>query len=278
MKKYLLFLICGLVSIVSCNKEVKEAANRELTDDPSKEIVLSVEDDLPLTFETKATAVTSMPSSLYWGAATASAAKYSSTSGAVSAGKISTGKYQTATATSYTWYASNISMTVGTNTTVSASNTTDVICGKSSATTSTTPSITLGHIFARTGSVTLSLPSGYSQSNVSWQIKSKTGGGTSGTYSITNASWSSQSGFTDFSSLTGSSDYYLVPGTYTVKVTFTASKGDFVKTYTQSGDITLVAGKINNITASSSTDEAQGITISVSLTDWAANPINVNIS
>lgn len=276
MKKYISIVLTLLVFVsVSCNKDEKISAQSE-----PKEIVLNVGEDEDIKFVTKTSVVDAVPSSLYWGASTGSAVKYASTTGTVSGGKIATGKFQTATPTPYVWYTSNVGMSIAANATVSASNTTDVICGKSAATTSITPSVAMNHIFARTGSLTLSLPSGYTHSSVTWTIKPKSGEtntGTAGTYNITSGAWSSTTALTN-TNITGSSDLYLIPGNYTLTVSFTASKGDFSKTYTQSGTVTLTGGKINNITATSSTNEAQGITISVSLTAWSSQSTSVTLS
>lgn len=258
--------------LVSCKKE-----NVSKEDTPSTgEIILSVEDDsIPVEVSTKTSAVTSMPSSLYWGATTGSGsetAKWSSASASVSASKISTGKYQTASPTTYNYYLSNLSMSVGANTTVTATggtSGTDVICGRASSS-SATPSVTLGHIFARTGSLTLSAPSGYTATSVTWQIvKSGANTGTSGTYNLRTGAWSSCSGLASNTSITGSSDIYVVPGVYTITCSFTLTKGDFTKSYTETANVTLAAGKINNITATTTTDEAVQVSFSVSVSAWS---------
>lgn len=279
MKK-ILIIAAALVATVttSCNKR--------LTADLPKAIDIVCEGELPLEVGTKTTEVASLPSALYWSATTGSTtsqtSKYGSTSGSVSSGKISTGKYQTATATTYNWYVSNMALTNNSGgTTISADGTTtDVIAGMTTSN-STEPAVTLSHIFARTGSLTASLSSstsskGYSLSNVSWKIvgkstvNSKTVG-QKGTYNI------SKGAFTDVSSslssstaITSSSDFYLMPGTYTITCSFRLTLGDFVKDYSKSGDVTLVAGKKNSITATIDIDEAKPITLSVTLSGWGS--------
>lgn len=266
----LILMLAGI--LVSCKKENVSKEDTSSTG----EIILSVEDDsIPVEVSTKTSAVTSMPSSLYWGATTGSGtetAKWSSASASVSASKISTGKYQTASPTTYNYYLSNLSMSVGANTTVTATggtSGTDVICGRASSS-SVTPSVTLGHIFARTGSLTLNVPSGYTATSVTWQIvKSGANTGTSGMYNLRTGAWSSCSGLVSNTSITGSSDIYVVPGVYTITCSFTLTKGDFTKSYTETGNVTLAAGKINNITATTMTDEAVQVSFSVSVSAWS---------
>lgn len=285
MKKYSFIILCLALVAAACNKEQKAVDyGPEMQGVPEKEIILYCEGDLETSVETKTTAVASLPSTLYWGGTTGTsteAQKWASTSETVSSSKISTGKYQTATATAYNYYASNVAMTVGNGATVSAANTTDVICGRAASTTSTTPSITLNHIFARTGTVALSLPSGYSQSSVSFMINGSGAAntGTAGTYNIKAGTWSSCTALSSATSLTNSTDLYLIPGTYTLSCTFTMSKGeDFTATYTKTGSVTLTGGKINNITASYSGDPAQPIVISVSLTAWSSQAVSCTLS
>lgn len=220
-----------------------------------EEIVLGLAgDNLLAEVVTKTTNVTSVPATLYWGATTGSGSsesvKWASASASVSSAKIFTGKYQTLTPTSYNYYVSNIAMSVGANTTVTATNTTDVVVGRCAASTSTTPSVTLGHIFSRTGTLTFTA-SGYTVTNVSWKIVGKsTLNGTKGVYNLRTGAWTSATTkLTSETTITSSSNLYLIPGTYTVKITFTASKDGNTKTFTKSGDVVLAQGKVCNITA-----------------------------
>lgn len=252
-----------LVMAAACTKDI--AAVHTPGCGETREIVLGLSSDtIQADVVTKATAVTSLPSSLYWGATTGSgtseAVKWASASGTVSGGRINTGKYQTNPATSYNYYVSNVAMTVGANTAVSVTNATDVIVGRLAASTSATPAVTLNHIFARTNSLTFTA-TGYTLSNVSCKIVSKGSlTGTKGTYNLRTGAWSSVTALTSTTlgaatwtasgaSATSASDMYLIPGVYTLAITFTATKSGTSKTYTMSGDVTLVAGKRNNITA-----------------------------
>ena len=257
---------------LSCQKNVQN------TDPASGEIILTVNaDELGTDVDTKTTAVNSLPASLYWGATTGSgseSAKWASASGTVSAGKISTGKYQTATPTTYNYYVSNVSMSVGANTSVSATggmSGTDVICGRA-ASSSATPSVTLNHVFARTGSITTTCANG-SLTSLSYTIKAKGANtGTSGTYNLRTGAWSSTSGLSSDTAITGSSDMYVIPGSYTIAVTATYTRGNYVVTKTMSGDVTLTGGKINNISLTWP-DGGTEIKVTVTLTAWSSQNV-----
>ena len=248
--------ILPLVLLSGCSKAYSpEVHIPESESGDGSEIVIGLKGgSICATVETKTTNITSLPSTLYWGATTGSgtaeAVKWSSVSSSVSSSRINTGKYQTATPTAYNYYVSNVAMTVGANTTVTATNTTDVIVGRVAASTSTSPSVTLNHIFARTGTLTFTA-TGYTISNVSWKIVGKsTINGTKGVYNLRTGAWTSATTkLTSDTAITSSSNLYLIPGTYTVKITFTATKNGTTKTFTKSGDVVLAQGKVCNITA-----------------------------
>lgn len=281
MKKIFIAFICLAGLVCSCNQK---PLDESIAQGP-QEIVLTVEDEsIDMDVESKATAITTIPSKLYWEGTTGTwkseTAKWSSTQKSVSSGKISTGQYQTATATAYNYYVSNNSITFASGgSTISATNTTDVIAGcTQAATTSTTPSVTLDHVFARTGTLTCNTQEGYNISNVSWKIQSKSGGtgGTAGTYNIATKGWSGVTALAQ-QALTSSSDLYCTPGVYTITVTYTLTKGDYTTTLTKSGDVTLVAGKVNNITTTAKGGSATQIVIGVTLTSWGSADVALTL-
>ena len=276
-----LFIIAPLSLLaIACNK-----LDAQLNENP-EEIILKVEDDtLDMSVETKATAITSVPGTLYWegtaGTWKNETSRWASASASVSSGKISTGKYQTATATAYNYYIANSAITFAAGgSTISAGNTTDVIAGcTQGATNSTAPSVTLEHVFARTGTLTCNTQSGYTISNVSWKIQSKSGstGGTAGTYNIATKGWSGVTALSQ-QAITSSSDLYCTPGVYTVTVSYTLSLGDWSQSFTKSGDVTLVAGKINNITCTAIGGAASQISLSVTLAAWGTQALTLTLS
>lgn len=277
MKRFSLYLIsaaCLSLLLGSCQKVGESVSSQEQVD-PLAEIFLVVEDD-QITAETKATPVTSVPSTLYWGATTGSgggeATKWSATAASVSSSKIYTGKYQTYSPTTYNYYVSNVSFSTGSNTSMTVDNSVDVVVGRAS-TSSTTPSVELKHIFARTGTLTMNTQSGYSISNVSWTIA---GAGTGGTYNLrTGAGYTDGTGWSSLSylyetSIGSGSDYFLVPGSYTIKCSYTLTKGDWSASFTRSASVNLVGGAVNNITGTASGGAATEIVITVSLASWGS--------
>ena len=279
MKKTILFtiLIC-LITSISCNKDILEIGAN------IPEIVINVvEGSITADVTTKTTAVSSIPSSLYFagttGTGTSQTNKWSSTSKTVSSGKITTGYYQTATATAYNYYLSNLAMTfAASGCTITADGTSiDAIVGVTKASTSTTPSVTLNHIFARTGSISCSSSNGYTLSNVTYKLKSKgSTTGTKGTYNIYNDSWSSVTALSE-TAITSSSDLYLIPGTYTLTVSGTETLGDFSHTFTASTDITLTAGKINGIAVKRTGTGATQIVVTTTLNSWGTTTLSPTI-
>lgn len=282
MKKPILFISAAALALCSCSKDAGIPQ-----DSAPKEIVLNVAtDQLDVEVSTRATAITTMPSTLYWSATSgtfksAESSKWSSTTASVSSNKITTGKYQTATPTAYNYYVANQAITfasTGSTLTVPG-NSTDILAGCTSANSSTAPSVSLKHIFARTGTLTCNTQSGYTISGVSWKITgSSTVNGTAGTYNIATGSWTSASsklsGATD---ITSSSDMYLIPGTYTITVSYTLTTGDYSQSFTKSGNVTLVQGKVNNLTCTAIGGSAAGISIGVSLDPWGTENITFNL-
>ena len=276
MNKFKLYaaslLITGLAA--GCAKSV-EPENQH-----PQQIVLCVGDDtIDMDVQTKTTAITAIPSSLNFSVTTGASGgsettKIASASVSLSDGKIATGLYQTVSPTTYKYYVSNLPITfAASGSTVSASNATDVIAGTVTSS-STSPSVTLDHIFARTGTLTLKTQDDYVLSKVSWSIASSTGG-TAGTYNIAKKTWSSLTSLAS-TSITGSSDMYLVPGSYTLTVSYTLTKGDWTQSFTKKASVTLVGGKINNISGTASGGAASAISLTVSLTPWENTDITAD--
>lgn len=280
MKNNLIFFAAVLTClfVASCNKQNPVAEPVAATG----EIVFNLADSFDATVSTKATAVTAVPANVFWAATTgtrgnsAEAKKWdvnATAAKATSSGKLATGQYQTATPTAYNYYVANNAITVpatGNVTMTIANNNTDVVAGFVAASTSTNPSITMDHVFARTGSLTMSAQSGYTISGISWKIVGKsTINGTAGTYNLSTGAWTAAS--TKLASainITSSSDMYLIPGTYTLSCTYTLTKGDWTQTFTKSADVTIVGGKINNITGSASGGDASEIVLNLSVAAW----------
>ena len=281
MKRVIFVFVGAFTVLVSCGKQ--ETVTDPRADEFGEEIVIGCDGDgIDMAVDTKATALTELPSTLKWGASTGTSTetvKWATADGTVASNKLSTGKYQTTTATAYNYYVANQNFTVAGNMTV-ANNSTDIIAGRTAQSTSTSPAVTLNHIFARTGTLTCNTQSGYSISNVSWKIVGKsTINGTAGTFNMKSQTWTAASTkLTAETALTSSSDMYLIPGTYTIKVTYTLTRGDWTGTFTKEGDVTLEAGKRNNITCTAIGGTATQIKLSLSLTDWGDNAVSLTLS
>ncbi len=268
------YILTGIFALLfSCTQSPLPVGN-----EMGEEIILDVSSGFEVDTKASATAVTTIPSSLYWGMTYSNGSgKQSTTSKSVSDSKISTGYYQTASPTTYIHYVANTNFTTGGNMSV-ANNSTDIVAGKVSSN-SATPSVTLNHIFARTGSFTCNAQSGYNISGVSWTITgygSVTG--TAGTFSMASQTWTARSAALGETAVSGSSDLYLIPGEYTIKVSYTLSKGDYSKSFTKSGRVTLEAGKINNVSCTAIGGDAQSIVVGVSLSAWTSTSHSMSIS
>lgn len=194
---------------------------------------------------------------------------------------------------SYLFYASNLPLLFDAGgTTVSASNTADVVCAYM-----TEPAyeqrntLAFEHIFARIGEVSVTAQDGYTISNLTITVTPKV----SGTYNLRTGAgqtdgtgWSSTvdaneatticartEGIAPSSSYTQSNDVWLVPGTYTLTAGWTATKDDYTQSFSEiTATVNLVAGKVNSISAGIVGNATQ-ITLGVSLTAWSGNSIDV---
>ena len=193
------------------------------------------------------------------------------------------GRYWDESNPGYHFYSANTPLTFSAaGTTVSASNTTDVVCEYlASPTFKGVNTLSFDHIFARIGNVTVSAADGYTITNVHMSITPYTGG----TYNLRTGS--GQSDGTGWSALvsgsatelanttpsTKSNDLYLVPGTYDISVTWTATKGaytiDAEKTFS---DVAVEGGKVNAVTVSLKGD-ASSVELGVTVTPWTGNAV-----
>lgn len=183
---------------------------------------------------------------------------------------------------SYHFFASNAALTFNAGgCTVAATNATDVVCAyMPSPTYKSRNTLQFKHIFARITDVTFSAADGYTISGISVTVTPKTGG----TYNLRTGS--GQTDGTGWSSLTTgsataianstpgtkSNNLYLVPGRYVLTASWTATKGDYTKTFSnKTYEVNVVGGKCNVITASLVGD-ASAIEFAVSVTPWSSAP------
>jgi hypothetical protein len=96
--------------------------------------------------------------------------------------------------------------------------------------------------------------------------------GIAGTFNMTTNTWeSSSSELITKTAVDNNSDLYLVPGEYTVYVTYTLTKGgegEYVETFTKHADITLQQGKVNNVSGTANGADASEISLTLSVAPW----------
>ena len=183
----------------------------------------------------------------------------------------------------YHFYASSNAITFNAaGCRVTATNTADVVCAYlPSPTYSETNALTFKHIFARIGNFTITAEEGHTITNVHATIVPKTGG----TYNIRTGD--GQTDGTGWSGLTTGSatelanttpgtkanDLYLVPGTYDITFSWTATKGDYSDnlSHTVTG-VSVVGGKVNSFSAGL-TGGARPIQFTATVTDWGASTL-----
>ena len=276
-KRCLFWALPALLATFSCEKvdnpsegsqKSQEQLVLELTDarsgDPDTRCDFTVtHEDMCFSVETRAiSAVTSVANTnIVWGAVTPSGVWSPVRTGADGSGKVYTGKYVNGTGSNNTYYvtnsgsASDLTLTTSSATlTVSRNNPangTDLVVGKTQST-SANVSVVLEHIFARTGNFTLTTPnvSGLSVSGVTWSIKSHDSTtGIAGTYNINSGAWTNIPSQLAATSVTSSSDYYLIPGDYDLTVSCTVTLNGSSRQVSRTGTVTFAKGKVNNITA-----------------------------
>lgn len=203
-------------------------------------------------------------------------------------------KYWPVSNQNYRFFASSAPLTyTSSGATISANNTSDIVCAyKSNPVYGARNTLQFEHIFARISTITVAATAPYNVSNISiWIVNPKTGGTYnlySGAGQTSGTGWSSltptSSGETRLyyntgtiasgASHTGSNnDYYVVPGLYQLKATWTAGVGDYSQTYstkTSVSNVSIQAGMVNSISCSLSGD-ATSLTFSVSVTPWGSS-------
>ena len=148
----------------------------------------------------------------------------------------------------------------------------DVLCAYNETPTwKQTNQLTFEHIFARLGLCTITAPAGYTGSNLSVTVKPKV----SGNYNLRTGAWSGTVNASGDVTITTSfdgggsvNDIYLVPGRYTIKASYTLSKGTYSQDFSRSASVEVQPGKINLITATLPEGEATDLLFSVTVSPW----------
>ena len=299
MKKNLLVLLAVpalLAVMASCNKNEPVSGATGDVETPADEtgfspILLGAEGaGLSASVETKATAVTSL-SSFYASATTGSAGSESSVWNSVTFTKDGAttdykgDKWWPNSNPSYHFYASNAAITfAAAGSTVAATNATDVICAyMASPSYKAKNTLTFEHVFARLGDVEVSAADGYTISGVSITVTPKTGGTfnmRTGAGKTDGTGWSSLTTGTvtaiaNATPGTKSNDIYLVPGTYTLTASWTATRGGYTEDIAgMTADVVLTGGKVNKITTTLG-GNAEEVVFGVSINPWGAATTDV---
>ena len=274
--------------VSACNKNIVEGPSVGAATD---EVVFLTKGSGPsYNVTTKATVVneTSLNTSGFnvsatTGAAGAETAVWTSQPFTLGEGVFSGNKWWPSTDPGYHFYASNAALTHSADgNTVAASNDIDVVAAYlPSPTYKAVNTLQFEHVFARLGSVTITAESGYTISNVSVRITPKV----SGTYNLKtgygvtdgSAGWSSvveAASPSVIASQVGANanDLFLVPGTYELKVTWTATVGDYSQTFTDMpAEVSLTAGKVSSFTAELG-GLAKQVQFRISVTPWDEEP------
>ena len=193
-----------------------------------------------------------------------------------SSGEFVTGKYWPFADPSYHFYASNAAIAASAaGATVAVDGNADVICAcLYEPEFNATNSISFSHIMARIGNVEVSSANGYAVSVAGVKVLEAN---TSGTFNLRTSSWSNLRGAASAALAEGGNDYLIVPGTYTMEVRYTLSKGDYSGTFTSSGEVVLAPGKVSNVRVNLSADPAVAVNFAVAVEDWESKTIGLTL-
>lgn len=167
--------------------------------------------------------------------------------------------------------------------TISASAAYDILAAYLEAPTYKSPNtLVFDHIFARVKNMTVTAIDGYTISGVTINITPKvsgmynlyTGHGQTDGTGWTSTSTGAAVNLANATPGTKTNDLYLVPGTYTLSASWTATKDNYTETFTNmTVDVSLVAGKTNNISVNL-TGNGTEIVFNVTVSDWADNAVS----
>ena len=177
------------------------------------------------------------------------------------------GKWWPSVDPQYHFYASNAPLEYTENGgTVTVSTDTDVVCSYIPTASYEVPNILFfNHILARVGTISLEAPSGYDAviNSISFTPL------TNGTYNILTHTWSGTStGEAVTLSSSTPNDIWCIPSSYTFTINYTLSVDDYSQDYTKITNVTLVAGKTNNLSGTLPSGDAYRLTFSLDVTAW----------
>jgi len=167
----------------------------------------------------------------------------------------------------YHFYASNLDLTHTANgAIVNADTETDAVCAYIQ-----TPGynqsnvLNFEHILARIGTISLANPSNYDNTTVNSITLTPV---TSGTYNIRTKEWTQTQSGNPVTLNNGNNDLWCIPGAYTMTVNYTLKKDDYTKTFTKTGNLTLTAGKKNQLQGNLPAGDEQELTFTITVVEW----------
>lgn len=304
MKKIFLLSFAALAALVSCNKEVPSFPQ-------SDEIAFRLGGEFESVVMTRGASevTTANLASLNVSATTGSSsetAAFTNIAFTKSGSTWTGGQYWPASNPSYHFYASNAALahTAG-GATVSPSNAnTDIVAGYlASPTYKQVNTLTLDHIFAQVGTVTVKAQEGCSVSGLKISLQPVT----AGTYNLKSGSWTTRGTAGSAKYLLGTAsagislsaggqqtssdnDLWLLPGEYVLSCSYTITKGAASKTYNKTATVNLIQGKNNNLGLPDTDGDGEfddpnitfddsdlsEITFTVTVTPWTENTIPVS--
>ncbi|MBQ9310404.1 MAG: fimbrillin family protein [Bacteroidales bacterium] len=259
--------------LVSCDKITGATAYEAGSDEYDGEIVFSAGGP-GLELETKALEVNNFSSFnaiATSGEAESESEVWKTTANKGGTGKFDTGKYWPSTDKKYNFYGSNVSMQTGAQgATVTVPDCgTDVLCAYTPKPTfNVSPvNLTFSHILSRLTTISVTSNYGYVITVTDIKLKSVVH---SGVYNLRTQEWSSKGSVSDVNLVADGSDNdaWMIPGTYTLQIAYTLTKGDFSQSYEAEQDIAVEAGKKHVITGNVTKDPAQQLNISVNIVPW----------
>ena len=145
-------------------------------------------------------------------------------------------------------------------------------------------SLEFKHIFAQVGLCKVLSPKDYTVTGLSVSIVPKV----SGVYSLLagkdksdGSGWSStKTGeAVVIASATGSetsNGLYLVPGDYELTVAYTLSRGAYTQQFNKTAKVSLMGGKINDLTVNLPAGNAIDLEFAITISEWTSNPITID--
>lgn len=248
----ILFILAAVFSVLACTEHISPTVDNVIDEGSSDEIIFSV--DEALSTRADLLSLSSFNVLCITGTMGGVSEKKEFTAEFVKDGSYyKAGKYWPQSNPSYSFYASNASITsIASGAYLSVDGTTDVVAAyckydSSASNYKQIIPLTFEHIYAKLGYCKVTAPQGYSVSNLTVSFVPYI----KGSYYIYKKSWTKWNS-TDIIlattlNSTAVNGSYIIPDTYKVSLSYTLTKDSYTEAFTKSLNLTFVAGKINNI-------------------------------